>query len=70
MFRVSSKRINMMESAKPSPAVRSASATPTTRTRGRVHASGWPEIKQTIARGNIPIKKFVRPAKAEEIAKI
>ena len=70
MLRVSSKRINMIDSARPSPAVSRARATPTTRTSGRVQASGWPEMKQTIARGNRPMKKFARPAKADEIAKI
>ena len=60
----------MIEIANPRPAVSRASATPTTKTRGKVQASGWPEMKQTIASGNRPIKKFARPAKADEIAKI
>jgi len=60
----------MIERANPRPAVSNASATPTRRTSGRVQASGWPEMKQTIASGNMPIKKLVRPANADEIANI
>ena len=70
MLRVSSKRINMIDRARPRPAVKSAKAIPTISTSGRVNARGCPEMKQTKASGNIPMKKLVNPANAEEIAKI
>ena len=70
ILRASSKRMYIMESVKPMPAVSRARQTPTTRTNGMVHATDCPEIRHTRVSGIIPIKKFARPAKAEEIAKI
>ena len=69
-MRVSSKRINKIDSANPSPAVKKARQIPTIRTRGRVQARVWPDINTTIARGSKPMKKLTSPAKAAEIAKI
>ena len=70
ILRVSSKRMNMIDIANPRPAVRNASATPTTITKGRVIASACPEIQHTRDKGSKPMKKFARPANADEIAKI
>lgn len=70
MLRVSSKRMNMIDSARPRPAVKNARQIPTTRTSGKVQARVWPEINTTTASGIIPIKKLTRPANAAEIAKI
>ena len=67
IFRESSKRIYIIESIKPMPAVSSARQTPTTNTRGIVHAIDCPEIRQTIVKGIMPMKKLTRPAKAVEI---
>ena len=60
----------MIDIASPRPAVNSASDTPTMMTNGSVNARDWPEIQQTRASGNKPIKKLTRPASADEIAKI
>ena len=60
----------MIDSARPSPAVKNAKQIPTTKTSGNVQARVWPEIKTTIASGIKPIKKLTRPASAAEIAKI
>ncbi len=60
----------MIERARPRPAVKKASATPTTITKGRVNARDWPATKQTSAKGTRPMKKFASPARADEIAKI
>jgi hypothetical protein len=62
--------MNIIDSARPRPAVKNAKQIPTTKTRGRVQARVWPEINTTIASGINPIKKLTRPARAAEIAKI
>jgi hypothetical protein len=62
--------MNIIESARPKPAVKKARQIPTIKTSGRVQARVWPEIKTTIASGIRPIKKLTRPASAAEIAKI
>ena len=70
IFLVSSKRMNIIDSASPKPAVRNAKQIPTISASGKVQARVWPEMKTTIASGIKPIKKLTRPAKAAEIAKI
>ena len=62
--------MNIIDKARPRPAVRKAKQIPTTKTNGSVHERVWPEINTTIASGIRPIKKFTKPAKAAEIAKI
>ncbi len=69
ILRASSKRMYIMESVKPMPAVSRARQTPTTRTNGMVQATDCPEIRQTRVSGIIPIKKLTRPASAVEIGK-
>lgn len=65
---MSSKRIKVIESIRPSPLTSKIIKNAINRVRGKVQLKFVPEIYTTIVSGINPIRKLIKLAKAEETA--